>query len=350
MPENTSWRVCFDGGFRHPQGRAGTEMCLDRQLVWNDRALQIPSVYLCGRGLVVDVLTRVRAETLRAFYEKWSLSPEKDGSALSEAEWAQCSAENPLSGDFSLRLRANGKALPSAGSSSLVWNPVFPEKDDAMCAALRHYGLDPAHGWLLHRFRFAWVTRRRPLLRTLDAVFSAPVETVCTAPFSVRAGESVALTHPISGEIYTLHAKALTQQTMEIPREVALSGALEVPNRCWRLAYTVVPELPAHSAHLRDVCPPDAPHLNAGGFAASADDDSAASIGIIGGSDGPTAIFLSTKKEDSCSLAFSSLSFAPREAPTWQLHFRHRPCADLALRLYGENGLQKKSRNSDENA
>lgn len=341
MRKIENWRVCFEGGFRHPRGRAGTELRLDRQFVWNGQDFHIPAVYLCGKGLLLDVLTRVDAEKLRAFYEKWSLSPENDGSALSASEWAQCAAENPLSNDFSLRLHVNGKTLSPSQSSSIIWNPVFPETDDAMCTAMQHYGLDPNYGWSLRRFRFAWVTKRRPVLRTLDASFSAHTQTVCTPPFSVKAGESVRFVHPISGETYTMHAESLTRQTPEIPREAALSGALELPKHCWQLVYTVTPELPAHSTSLRDVCPPDAPRLCAedtqtapGGFV---DVPGAASIGIIGGSDGPTALFLSTEQDGRQEVAYSSLSFTPREVPTWQFCFRHRPCADLTLCLYPEN-------------
>lgn len=342
MHENEDWRVCFEGDFCHSRGRAGTEVRLDQHFVWNRQSIQIPSVYLCGKGLVLDALTRVDAEELRVFYEKWSLSPENDGSALSGEEWAQCAAENPLSSIFSLRLCVNGKLLPSGGSSSIVWNSVFPQEDDAMCAAMRHYGLDSACGWVLRRFRFAWVTKRRPPLRTLDATFVAHEERINGPQFTIRAGESLSFTHPVSGEKHTLHAESLTQQTLEIPREAALSGTLEMPNHCWELIYTVTPELPAHSASLRDVRPPDAPRLCAEraqtGSGAFVDVPGAASIGIIGGSDGPTAIFLSKEKESGHALACSSLSFVPRESPTWQFRFRHRPCADLTLRLYDKNG------------
>lgn len=341
MCEKEIWRVCFEDGFWHPKGRAGTEVRLNRSFVWNGQHVQIPAVYLCGKGLVLDALTRVGAEELRSFYKKWSLSPENDGSALSGEEWAQCAAENPLSNVFSLRLCVNGKPLPSSGSSSIVWNPVFPQEDDAMRAAMRHYGLDPACGWILHRFHFAWITKHRPSLRTLDAILSAHEERIDGPQFTIHAGENISFTHPVSGGKHTLYAESLTGQTLEIPREAALSGAMEMPNHCWQLIYTVTPELSAHSASLRDVRPPDTPRLCAenvqSGSGTFVDVPGSASIGIIGGSDGPTAISLPTDNDDRHAIAYSSLSFAPRETPTWQFRFWHRPCADLALCLYVEN-------------
>lgn len=337
MRKKEIWRVCFEGGFWHPRGRSGTEVCLDRHFEWNGQDLQIPAAYLCGKGLVLDVLTRVESEKLRSFYEKWSLSPENDVSALSASEWAQCAAENPLSNDFSLRLCANGKTLPFRQSSSIVWNPVFPQEDDAMLAAIQHYDLDPTCGWTLRRFHYAWVTKRRPLLRTLDATLSAHDDRIDGPQFTIHAGENITFTHPVSGEKHMLYAESLTEQTLEIPREATLSGALEMPNHCWQLIYTVTPELSAHSTSLRDVRPPDAPRLCAEDVQSASgtfvDVPGSASIGIIGGSDGPTAIFLTSEQNDRHAIAYSSLSFAPREVPAWQFCFRHCPCADLTLRL-----------------
>lgn len=340
MQRSNDWRVCFDGGFCHPRGRAGTELRLDRQLRWNGQDIFIPAAYLCGRGLVLDLLVRVRAEALRAFCEKWSLSPENDGSGMSEDEFERCSEENPLAQRLSLRLLVNGTPLPDSVFSSIVWNPVFPQENAAMSAAMRHYRLDPACGWCLRRYRFAWVTKRRPTLRTLDVTLRTPMVRISGPTFPLRAGESVSFPHPVTGQTHTLRATSLTEEALDVPYEAALSGALAIPNHCWRLGYTITPELPAHSYSLHDVSLPDAPRLAAEVPQAdgSADVPGAACVGIIGGSDGPTVIFLSAKVGPDEHAVFSSPSFDPRPCPTWRMEFSRRPCADMTLRLYGEAG------------
>ena len=61
------------------------------------------------------------------------------------------------------------------------------------------------------------------------------------------------------------------------------------------------------------------------------DDDSA--LGIIGGADGPTAIFIGPgKKQDSRSVC-SAVHFAPVDAVTWQVFFRTRAHENGTFRL-----------------
>lgn len=42
--------------------RAGQEVSLGKTFVWEGEEWQIPAVYLCGKGLVVDFLCKVSAE------------------------------------------------------------------------------------------------------------------------------------------------------------------------------------------------------------------------------------------------------------------------------------------------
>ena len=58
----TTWRVCFDGSFWGQKGRAGQELRVDRTTDWDGRMVCIPSVYLCGKGIVLDILTRAEPE------------------------------------------------------------------------------------------------------------------------------------------------------------------------------------------------------------------------------------------------------------------------------------------------
>ena len=54
----------------------------------------------------------------------------------------------------------------------------------------------------------------------------------------------------------------------------------------------------------------------------------AAVIGIIGGADGPTALFVATKSEDKTVLTTcSALHFAPPKKITWRIVFHETPFA-----------------------
>lgn len=114
-----AWRVCFDGSFWGQKGRAGQELRVDRTAAWDGRMVCIPSVYLCGKGIVLDILTRAEPEAIRAFAEKWRLSPENDGSELTGGQRELCMAENPLRAGYSPALCVNGKSLKGMGAAAL---------------------------------------------------------------------------------------------------------------------------------------------------------------------------------------------------------------------------------------
>ena len=59
----------------------------------------------------------------------------------------------------------------------------------------------------------------------------------------------------------------------------------------------------------------------------------ASSIGIIGGADGPTVLYLHKDGEPEIHEAYSAVSDAPRGAVEWGMIFREAPCADLTLKL-----------------
>ena len=343
MKQSTAWRVNFEGSLYHQRGRAGQELRLNKTVLWGGKTVCIPSVYLCGKGLVIDVLLRTDAEALRAFYEKWDLTPEHDGSELTPEQWAQCNAENPLQLDHRAFVRANRKKLRSCGASADSWSPLYPDASDkAMRAAMEHYGLDRACGWQLWRHRFRWATTCRPELRSLTLTLCADSVSIPGPHFQIAPGASLDFTHPVTGVRHTLFAKELTAQTLppEMTERASL-GAQRLPTHYQALTFTLSPELPDGSFQLRDTQPSDAPRLSADPPESPSDgipvciDGPAACVGIIGGEDGPTALFLSGGAPDGCHMAFSSLSHAPRGEVEWELHLRHKPHEDCTTYLLG---------------
>ena len=58
-----------------------------------------------------------------------------------------------------------------------------------------------------------------------------------------------------------------------------------------------------------------------------------ASIGIIGGANGPTALFLATAPENGCHTVFSSMHFRPTDDVEWQAVFREKLLPDIEVEL-----------------
>ena len=55
------WKVCFKTNYWGTQKGTdpGEELCLDREFEWNGHRWQIPALYRCRQGLVVDFAMEV---------------------------------------------------------------------------------------------------------------------------------------------------------------------------------------------------------------------------------------------------------------------------------------------------
>lgn len=92
-PEEESpqeWAVYYD---HDRSGRAGQEVPVRADFLWNGNPCHIPAIYLCGKGLVIDFCMQVEPERMRAFLDQW---PDPDGRERSEDEQEQMRAKNPL--------------------------------------------------------------------------------------------------------------------------------------------------------------------------------------------------------------------------------------------------------------
>ena len=63
----------------------------------------------------------------------------------------------------------------------------------------------------------------------------------------------------------------------------------------------------------------------------------ASSVGIIGGVDGPTAIFVGKPQYPQHLMAYSGLRFEPVETVTWMPVFREKPAEDITITLSRKN-------------
>ncbi len=67
------WKVYFEdnpGCHRPHRGCPGQEVSCGAHSVWGGQHFIIPAIYLCGKGLVVDICRRVEREAIEAHYQK----------------------------------------------------------------------------------------------------------------------------------------------------------------------------------------------------------------------------------------------------------------------------------------
>ncbi len=321
------WRVLYGRNFLAMRGRGkpGVEISLGHCFRWGDADWQALSVYSCAKGLVLDLAKHVPTEDVRGFLEKWT-PLEEAGLTPEQAE--QALLESPFHDSFHAELLVNGRFLRGEGISGFAWRPDA-EQNLAEQAVLAHYALDPTVHWQLWRLHFPW--RRRQEIKTLTLTLAADPVWQNGQRFTAHPGQTVSFTHPVTGTNHTLTVLSLAPETLDIS---GLPEFQEYPTHCLRLEYTVSPELPSNELQLRDTAPTDPPRLKIPeSSSGEVPVNGAACIGIIGGEDGPTSIFVSGGAPSEGRTAYSSLYFTPAEQVTWQLRFSFVPRGGISEKL-----------------
>ena len=341
-PERPEWKVYFENGFgsyHRGHDRPGQEIPVSKTFAWGGRTWHIPAVYACGKGLMVDFCAEVDLPAYRAFVEKWRPWWEGD-KPLTPEEEEQQEAENPLRIDFSPKVTVNGRELHPRSGNGSQWIPMslrweyergeYTQQDWENIWLMEHYGLDAEQGWVFWRQSFPWATPAKPKVKTLALTFAMDRQAIPGPRFFVQgAGDVVPFTHPVTGEEHTLQVVEYENQEVDLSR-LPDAGEWEYPTHCAAMSYVIEPELPRESVTVRDCGQGDRPRarVEQTGFGSTA-----CSIGIIGGTDGPTAILLSNGRSGHPRGACSALRFAPPERVEWRMVFYHKTVEDVTVEL-----------------
>ena len=332
------WAGYFESGFgrRHGRDHAGQELPLNGRFSWGGEEWLAPAAYVCGKGIVIDLCRRVEPERLRAFVDKWDLEAEDELHPYSADEERLIDAENPLTFAFRAELSVNGQTPAMKHGDSAAHNPLILSFDEEETQPLiARYQLDESCGWAFTRLSFPWKKRTKSV-KSLSLSLSAD-EILLPGPrlHLKKAGDSAVFTD-LDGQTHTLTLHERISETADIPR--LIQPGMSCPAHYQIIVYSVTPDLPA--MQLVDTQESDRP-VPAGAFeddAASvgaAGGECAAAIGIIGGGDGPTALFVGAPGRDAAQrhMACSALRFTPRDALDWRVLFRKVPFEIMTVEL-----------------
>ena len=138
--------------------------------------------------------------------------------------------------------------------------------------------------------------------------------------FSVeRAGEKLDFVHPITGARHTL--EVLKYEREELPFSgVEYCG--DIPNRCIAMSYDIVPPVDDESFSVCDLAPNGATGVTDVG-----------AVAVIGGCDGPTAIYISTDEQPQYRTALSSLHSEFPDSVEWQMIFYNKMHENITVKL-----------------
>ncbi|MDD2442300.1 MAG: hypothetical protein PHG76_09305 [Eubacteriales bacterium] len=304
-----AWKVTFGGFFsRESRQRSGREVAVGKRFTWDGQNWRVPSLYLCPAGLVVDLCLEADAEQVGTYRAKWAAVQENRRPSRVLRE--QMEAENPLGAAVRVRAELNGSALPEKGTCSIFWLPDTGDNgtNSAEAEAVRiHYSCSDRSGWLFMRATFAWPGKRKPGIRTLTLVLD-PEPQFFPGPQldDPRPGQTCRLVHPVSGQLHIMTVLDITQETL--PADRLPDGGSDWPRCMTRMDYTLEPDLPAGVLSVHDTEPGDLPRRGQHG-------------GVIGHSDGCTAVIVSAPAADRRRTACSELRFAPAGRVTWALSF-----------------------------
>lgn len=329
------WAVYYECGFggKRPRRRPGREVVLGITFTWGGEEWLAPAMYCCGEGLVLDLLKKVPAELLNRFAEKWGLdengTPQRE---LTPAEQEQMENENPLEERFRAEVTVNGRRLRQSTGHGVCWVPGLPESarwDEEAEQVVTHYGLERDCGWVIWRVCCPW-DGGRMTPKTAELTMAAEKMAVDGGTFTAEPGKTVLLTDPRTGLTHTLRVLSVTQETAECG---PLPGGVQLPTEYCEMRYTLEPPLPAGEMLLQDAAPGDTVRtvVTADGLSA---EESACSIGIIGGADGPTAVFVSgCAAGEDVRAACSAVRYEPVETVTWRVRFMAHPKEDKTVAL-----------------
>lgn len=305
------------GHFGHD--RAGKEIEINKSFLWGGESWLVPSVYVCGKGLVADILKSVSVEDFRAFAEKFGLDEADDPEKFSPQRLAEAEAENPLGGGIYVTAKINGRESSMEFSSSDCWNPLFPDGGDSE-KLLEKYGLDKSFCWQITRVSIPWRSRKPKKICSLSLLLRADRLRVSEVHFKAeRPGDRTEFTNPATGKTHILTVTDIKRQSLAQFPHIGK----DEPKFFTLLRVDISPEISKDALLITDCAEGDRTHKGALPRNTSA-------IGIIGGADGPTVII---SEYESGHTACSSMHFEPEYEPDWCMTFYDKPREDIEVEL-----------------
>ena len=326
------WKVTYEGGFYPKRGREGKEIRVDKDFKWGKEIWHIPAVYLCSKGMVVDLCIEVEPEVVAKFINKWNLY-EEDNRAYSNAEYEQIQKEHPLNMDFHSKLFVNDTQLRQAQGCCVYWIPKECMLEDLETETeakwvLDHYGYDYEKAWAVHRISYPWTEKKPRTVRTLEIQLEREMVKIPSKPFATpEKGKAQEILNSVTGVTHTLIVREYEEKAMDpnhFPDE-----SMEWPTHYSVMTYTLFPEL--EDVYLKDACQGDSPRSKQGN-----QHQGATSVGIIG---------LRPKAEDGedyyhpdgtaakLRVCCSSMYFEKPAKIEWELTFKEKRVPDIKVKL-----------------
>ena len=241
--------------------RPGQEVSCGAHSVWGGQHFIIPAIYLCGKGLVVDICRRVEREAIEAHYQKLAAYEGMDIDECPPEVVELAEAEDPFgSFDYLPSAAINGKTVEYSRGAGEYYNPLRSE-EEIVCSGeqaardiVKHYGLDPEQGWDLRQWSFPWATKHRPAhITSLTLTFTQREQPAEAVQFTAAPGKVVEFAHPVTGVPCVLTVKNL--KPARLPEHEHFGPPMEWPQEMVQMEYTLTPAVTTGWVQVNDCAP-----------------------------------------------------------------------------------------------
>lgn len=329
--QKDEFKVYFEGNFWGHSGRAhaGKAVAVGKSFKWAGNEWYIPALYICSQGIVIDYCVGIESQKIKDFEDKYAKLV--DACCCEGEEYEMLMNNNPTDVDFTAFVSVNSKELKARHGCGVCWMPkecLMPEECNCSEAeeVAAYYGLDKSKGWVIQRCSYAWNTLRKPRLNKITLKLKKSPVAVRGIKFKTPLPEKeIKFVHPITGTEHVLTITGLEKEKHKVNK---LMPKYKFPEYSTHMTYTLTPDIPDMEYNICDVRKNDTPVLKD----ADSSDSLGASIAIIGGADGPTAIFMSrTQDKIETHMACSALTFEPVEEVTWCMSFWNNMYEDMEI-------------------
>ncbi|MDF2943248.1 MAG: hypothetical protein K0S01_2106 [Herbinix sp.] len=286
----------------------------------------IPNIYTCSQGIVIDLCRNIPVEAYDSFNQKWS---EIDMTALSNEQRSDVEFKDPMSLSISFEAVINDLVAHSYRWSGIGWQPCRQDNNEEVVENLMDtYGLDREATWYIYRLSIPWPMKKRQKIKSFLLKLSTNKEShSCNKHFTCKPDcepFDVCFLHPTNGESYILHVYSCLQD--KLPEHISLDEENEYPKNLCHLQFSTEPVLPPdHIVMVQDCAKSDRPVIKVGIGASKS--KGVCAIGIIGGADGPVAVFIGNADKDKVTIrnSCSSLHFEPVQDVEWFISVQITP-------------------------
>lgn len=307
------------------------EIRIDCTFSKDDKIWTVPSVYTCKKGIVIDFCIETETEDFEAFAK--TLVNYNQQSEIAKTDVEAMIRNNPLNVCFAPELNLNGKIYPRNKEERFYYVPrLLQNRYSETCdgdEVIDYYGLNGEKCYTVCRFYFDIAVSFGDI-KSLSVIIKALPQEFDGIHFcNPKVDDVISFVHPVFNTEHKLTVVQYNKNQTLPP--VIVEKPYVLPSVYTEMKYTITPDIPREKFRVSDCADSDTAVIKDGSENSS--DCFASAIGIIGGADGPTSVFVAKANDENCHCVMSSLHHTAVENIEWHIEFFEKISSDCVVKL-----------------